>query len=464
LNNGINAGRVTMRSLGASANPEASAEIYLNIGGTKATFAQISERISQGRGNAALQNILPNIAKLENSSPVATANIQVEAISQLIEFAPVGKMTDISNAKLDALIRRVADRADIAIEIKGNLDGSELEVNRLMGLRSYLMQKGIGSDRILISNSDSQTQASTVTVTLANLEGLPIAKLPDDPDQPTTPPVTIAQRGDRPEIASPNPADTNTADRANSNRLSLLFREEFSLDTQPSSFTTSQINFGGNGSSTFSRNNFETNSLAQSSFFLLGQLLDLDNRLALLPRTANTTPPLLFTDFIDNTISLTPVPNLLLGQLLDPETYTRQPLALLPPNLLPSNPPLNSPQILSLLLEPTSEASRFSFLISTATEAQPQFSFRNASADTTGILWSYTPTDQMLSLLLTEPTTIVATNDAPDLRTQRFISALNFLMNRDRDVLTSWLNSLNGQQPELRGEVIRPELFEGGQL
>jgi hypothetical protein len=70
----------------------------------------------------------------------------------------------------------------------------------------------------------------------------------------------------------------------------------------------------------------------------------------------------------------------------------------------------------------------------------------------------------MLSLLLTEPTTIVATNDAPDLRTQRFISALNFLMNRDRDVLTSWLNSLSGQQSEIRGELIRPELFEGGEL
>lgn len=67
----------------------------------------------------------------------------------------------------------------------------------------------------------------------------------------------------------------------------------------------------------------------------------------------------------------------------------------------------------------------------------------------------------MLSLLLTEPTTIVA--NAPDLRTQRFISALNFLMNRDRDVLTSWLNSLNGQQPEIRGELIRTELFEEGQ-
>ena len=68
----------------------------------------------------------------------------------------------------------------------------------------------------------------------------------------------------------------------------------------------------------------------------------------------------------------------------------------------------------------------------------------------------------MLSLLLTEPTTIVADN-TPDLGTQRFVSALNFLMNRDRDVLTSWLNSLSGQQPEIRGEVIRPELFEEGQ-
>ena len=41
---------------------------------------------------------------------------------------------------------------------------------------------------------------------------------------------------------------------------------------------------------------------------------------------------------------------------------------------------------------------------------------------------------------------------------------MNRLMNRDRDVLTSWLNSLNGQQPEIRGEVIRPELLDGGQL
>ncbi len=466
LNNGVNAGRVTMRSLGAAANPEASAEIYLTIGGAKATFAQIAERLAQGQGNAALQNILPDIAKLENNSPVAAANVQVAAISQVIEFAPLGKMTDVSNANLDALIRRVADRTDIAIEIKGNLDGSELEVNRLMGLRSYLLQKGISSDRILISDSDSQLQASRVTVTLANLEGLPIAKLPDD--EPVNTPITVAQ-GNQPANGAngANTGDRANSDSANSNRLSLLFREEFNLDAQPSSFTTSQIDFGGNTANTFSRSNFETNSLAQSSFFLLGQLLDLDNRLALLPRQQNNfTTPVLFTDFDDrNILSLTPVPNLLLGQLLDPDTYTRQTLALLPPNLSPNNQPLNSPQILSLLLEPSSETTRFSFVVSAATADESQFSlsFTNASANTSSPRWSYTPTNQMLSLLLTEPTTIVASN-TPDLRTQRFISALNFLMNRDRDVLTSWLNSLSGEQPEIRGEVIKPELFEGGEL
>ncbi|OIP72181.1 MAG: hypothetical protein AUK48_11470 [Oscillatoriales cyanobacterium CG2_30_44_21] len=477
LNNGITAGRVTMRSLGAAANPEADAEVYLSIGGTRDTFAQIANRLAQGQGNAALQSLLPDIAKQENINPVAAVNVpQVAAIAQVIEFAPIGKMTDVSNANLDALIKRVADRADIAIEIKGNLDGSELEVNRLMGLRSYLLQKGISSDRILISNSDGQTQANRVTVTLASLEGLPIAKLPDDlPDNklvdvPSV--LTPVVQRDQPANAT-STGDRANNDRANNNRFSLLLRDESKLDAQLSGFTVSQFSFSGNAlpvgeslGENFSLNDLEINDLAQSSFFLLGQLLDLDKRLALLPRLPKQenifNSPVLFTDFNDqNILSFTPIPNLLLGQLLDPNT--RQPLALLPPNLLPSTQLFNSPQILSLLLD----SSRFSFLVSAATTSEnlPRFSFPNASADTSGILWSYQPTDQLLSLLLTEPKTLVSNSNTPDLRTQRFISALNFLLNRDRDsVLASWLNSLNGQQSEIRGELIKPELFEEAKL
>jgi hypothetical protein len=472
LNNGITADRIIMRSLGAAANPEAEAQIYLSLGGSRNTFSEIATRIQQGNVNPILSRVLPQNF-LANAPQPPTPDVQIAAIAQTIEFAPAGKMTDVSNAKLDALLKRIADRSDIAIELKGNLDGSELEVNRLMGLRSYLLQKGISSDRILISPTDNANNSAQngISLTLASLDGLPIANLPDA--SPT------AQN-----IPANTPANipANTIDDLN--RLSLLFREEFTPPSQPTGFIVSQMNLGNDGFGFLNlsgnsvnnwRGTLETSSLAQSRFFLLGQLLNLDNRLALLPRLSQPTntfnSPVIFTDFSDNIISLTPIPNLLLGQLLDPDTYSRQPLALLPSGISLNTPPLDPPQILSLLLEPTTATTGFSFLISAAPNtltlgaAQPTFSFPNASANTKIPLWSYTAIDQMLSLLLTEPATIVATNDAPDLRTQRLISALNFLMNRDRDsVLTSWLNSLSDRPPELRGELIKPEFFEEGQL
>jgi hypothetical protein len=83
--------------------------------------------------------------------------------------------------------------------------------------------------------------------------------------------------------------------------------------------------------------------------------------------------------------------------------------------------------------------------------------------------WSSIPSAQILSLLFPDPN--AATERQPDLiaedtkrdsNTRRLVSALNFLLSRDRDVLTALLRSLNESQPELRGEIIRPELFEEG--
>jgi len=298
------------------------------------------------------------LSNASSNSPVASAPVQVQAISQRIEFAPIGKMTDPSNANLDLLISRIVDSPEIAIELQGNLDGSELEVRRLMLLRSYLLQKGIASDRILISptNSDmaNRDTANSITLTLANLEGLPIAQLPDS--LPTKP---IAQQG-------------------NDNRLSL---------------NLSNLNL----------------------------------------------PNLQIT------------PSSLLSQLLDPEKYNRQVLGLLP-----------SPQLLTMLLEPQAQPTLLSTNFSTFLSGFP--------APENAPRWSSIPATQILSLLWPDPNAapekqpdLIAEDSQRDLSTRRLVSALNFLLSRDRDVLTALLRSLNESQPELRGEIIRPELFEEGQ-
>jgi hypothetical protein len=363
LRQGIDGGRITMRSLGA---PEIDdkPQVLLALGGTRETFTQISDRIKQGNGSSILQNVLPSdLSSVSSNSPVASSPLRVQAISQRIEFAPVGKMTDPSNANLDLLISRIVNNPEVAVELQGNLDGSELEVNRLMGLRSYLIQKGIASDRILISPANSDTAnsntANSITLTLANLEGVPIAQLPNG----STPARTIAQQN-------------------NDNRLSLNL----------SGLNQSGLNLG----------------------------------------------------------ELTISSSSLLSQLLDPENYRRQLIGLLP-----------SPQLLTMLLEPQAQPTLLSTNFSTFLSGFP--------LPETAPRWSSIPSAQILSLLFPDPNAaperqpdLIAEDTNRDSNTRRLVSALNFLLSRDRDVLTALLRSLNESQPELRGEIIRPELFEEG--
>jgi outer membrane protein OmpA-like peptidoglycan-associated protein len=363
MRQGIDGGRITMRSLGA---PEIDdkPQVLLALGGTRETFTQISDRIKQGNGSSILQNVLPSdLSSVSSNSPVASSPLRVQAISQRIEFAPVGKMTDPSNANLDLLISRIVNNPEVAVELQGNLDGSELEVNRLMGLRSYLIQKGIASDRILISPANSDTAnsntANSITLTLANLEGVPIAQLPNG----STPARTIAQQN-------------------NDNRLSLNL----------SGLNQSGLNLG----------------------------------------------------------ELTISSSSLLSQLLDPENYRRQLIGLLP-----------SPQLLTMLLEPQAQPTLLSTNFSTFLSGFP--------LPETAPRWSSIPSAQILSLLFPDPNAaperqpdLIAEDTKRDSNTRRLVSALNFLLSRDRDVLTALLRSLNESQPELRGEIIRPELFEEG--
>ncbi|MCA6509693.1 MAG: hypothetical protein IM565_06700 [Pseudanabaena sp. M109S1SP2A07QC] len=363
MRQGIDGGRITMRSLGA---PEIDdkPQVLLALGGTRETFTQISDRIKQGNGSSILQNVLPSdLSSVSSNSPVASSPLRVQAISQRIEFAPVGKMTDPSNANLDLLISRIVNNPEVAVELQGNLDGSELEVNRLMGLRSYLIQKGIASDRILISPANSDTAnsntANSITLTLANLEGVPIAQLPNG----STPARTIAQQN-------------------NDNRLSLNL----------SGLNQSGLNLG----------------------------------------------------------ELTISSSSLLSQLLDPENYRRQLIGLLP-----------SPQLLTMLLEPQAQPTLLSTNFSTFLSGFP--------LPETAPRWSSIPSAQILSLLFPDPNAaperqpdLIAEDTNRDSNTRRLVSALNFLLSRDRDVLTALLRSLNESQPELRGEIIRPELFEEG--
>jgi hypothetical protein len=141
----------------------------------------------------------------------------------------------------------------------------------------------------------------------------------------------------------------------------------------------------------------------------------------------------------------------LLSQLIDPDNYNRQPLGLLP-----------NPQLLTMLLEPQTQPTLVSSNFSTFLSGFP-------SSETTP-RWSYIPTSQVLALLLPDPDAtpdkppnLIAEDSSRDSNTRRLVTALNFLLSRDRDVLTALLRSLNETPPELRGEIIRPELFEKGQ-
>ncbi|NJK34668.1 MAG: hypothetical protein HC919_06765 [Oscillatoriales cyanobacterium SM2_2_1] len=442
IGQGIDGGRVTLRSLGIPSQVEQPANLQLALAGVRPVFDQISQRLQQSGAPAALQSLLPAAglqATLPGASPPSSTT---SAIAQVLEFAPQGTLRDASIAALDQLLGTISNDPNVAIELSGTLEGSPAEVNRLITLRSYLIKKGISGDRIIFSgtNISQETPQNSVALTLARLDSVdaPIARQPAPPES-------------QPDI-----------------RLSTLFPDQLPPTALPESYQVS----------TTLPPLVPTLLVSDRTRQLLSQLLTDEPAIpvAVLPDFSGDRPLLSFSPSAPD----------LIGLLLDPNLDQQSPsqrlritwdltrLPSLAPPPLPSMPiwrtsPIGkSPAPLRLGLN-----WRDGNLLTLAPDApSPRW------ANITGWLFdtpsvprppiALLPTRQFLSLNW-EPSRLISLDPAPATlsltpipvvisQTQPpnrpLVSALQFLFSRDRDALAALMRSLSQTQPELLGEVI----------
>ena len=257
LDRGVASTQMTLRSLGSVANnPEPASPnkvaaanatpVSFALSGKADIFNAIATRLQTMSSNSPatefLQSILPNAAPTlqANAAPVNNPNNNNAnaKISTGVSVNNDGKIADLSYAILDRMIERLKANpaALFEIQISSTINASlvqDIETLKTLAVRSYLLDKGVSSDRILLSasstnaNSANANQAgnSQVYISLSQDDlNVNIAATPTKPTaqaSATTVPVPLASsdtspsplamllQGDRPlfnwlESAIPN--------------------------------------------------------------------------------------------------------------------------------------------------------------------------------------------------------------------------------------------------------------------
>ena len=238
LDRGVSGGQMTLRSLGmptASTN-NVDAMSFVNalpvsfaLSGKADVFDAIATRLQTISSNSPaiefLQSILPNIAPtLQANATIVPQNStnskSVPSASLGVNVGNDGKIADLSYATLDRMIAQLAAHPNLTFELQGgaalSMSGSQnLETFKLSAVRNYLLEKGVDSDRILLSTNSAvanPTGSAQVYISL-NLDdsNTNIAATPTSPTQASattipiplatsntsTPPLALLLEGDR---------------------------------------------------------------------------------------------------------------------------------------------------------------------------------------------------------------------------------------------------------------------------
>ena len=134
-----------------------------------------------------------------------------------------GKIADLSYATLDQMIERLNTNPALMFEIQTSAAlitasiSQDLEMFKLSAVRNYLLEKGVSSDRILLSaNSSAISQTGTAQVYISlNLDDSN-TNIASTPTQVTTPQASATTNN------VPIPLAVNPADSANL-RLATVF-------------------------------------------------------------------------------------------------------------------------------------------------------------------------------------------------------------------------------------------------
>ena len=244
LDRGVAGSQMTLRSLGnnldnttASINtspPVASLPdsqlISFAISGRGDIFNAIATRLQTISSNSSsnspvtefLQSILPKTSLQASVVPVTpnsnspTSSRSAPNISLAVNVGNDGKIADLSYATLDQMIERLNTNPALMFEIQTSaalstaLISQDLEMFKLSAVRNYLLEKGVSSDRILLSaNSSVVNQTGTAQVYISlNLDDSN-TNIASTPTQVTTPQASAITNN------VPVPLAVNPSDSAN---------------------------------------------------------------------------------------------------------------------------------------------------------------------------------------------------------------------------------------------------------
>jgi len=179
LDHGVAGSQMTLRSLGgiASANSPDQAISVANatpvsfaLSGKADVFNAIATRLQTMASNSPatefLQSILPNTSSTlqANASTVpnnSQTNGSAPIISLGVNVGNDGKIADLSYATLDRMIERLNANPNAMFEIQTSSilsasAGQDLETFKMLAVRNYLLDKGVSSDRILLSSNSAK--------------------------------------------------------------------------------------------------------------------------------------------------------------------------------------------------------------------------------------------------------------------------------------------------------------------
>ncbi|MEB3338544.1 MAG: hypothetical protein VKJ46_13840 [Leptolyngbyaceae bacterium] len=252
IGKGIGGNQLIMRSLGQRPIADASRSADVNkalsfvLSADGAVFKQLASRLQNTPDNqtahSALQSLLATNAQTTGSQDLAlelplelptlqaaVPNLPQQAVSRIswpanvapnVEFNVSNQISGTSEAALNQIVAMLQKNPTTAIELSGGASSPEASMSRMMEVRSYLIDKGIDSDRILLGDITTASASGggdrNVYLSLSTLEEVPIAntaKLSPQAAKPTITPQAAqpilspqaAQPAIGPQAALPSP-------------------------------------------------------------------------------------------------------------------------------------------------------------------------------------------------------------------------------------------------------------------
>ncbi len=436
LDRGVAGGQMTLRSLGvptASTNNadkiSSALPVSFALSGKADVFDAIATRLQTISSNSPatefLQSILPNaqptLQARATTVPLNSTNSKSAPSASLgVNVGNDGKIADLSYATLDRMIDQLKANPALTFELQGgsalSVSGSQnLETFKLSAVRNYLLEKGVDSDRILLTASSAvanPTGTAQVYISL-NLDdsNTNIAATPATPTQAsaTTIPIPLAT------------SNTATPTQASATTIPIPLATSNTATPTQASATTIPIPLATSNTATPTQASATTIPIplatSNTSISPLALLLESDRQLfkwleTSLPNIQFNTP---FNDNIQ-------IPNLGFTQLLTQLPTTNSFLLTI---AIPENP----------------------ILLSTAnSDRRLSYSFETSST-------------QLLSLLLGDELNNISLNaSAPTERAnRRLASALNFLLTSNGDAVTAFLQGMGLSTTQKSGFVIDPD-------